>query len=88
MFYVILILFLTIYYFWVIHARKSKANVDSAEQAAEEIIETEPKQVQLVETETTYLNEDNESFDSLSYEVELGFRFKIIIQFTFYWRLN
>ena len=74
MFYIILILFLTIYYFCVIHARKSKANVDSSEQASEEIIETEPRQIQLVETETTYLNEDNESFDSLSYEVELGFR--------------
>ena len=80
MFYIILILFLTIYYFWVIHTRKSKANVDFSEQAAEEIIETEPRQVQLVETETTYLNEDNESFDSLSYEVELGFRLKIIIE--------
>ena len=80
MFYIILISFLTIYYFWIIHSRKSKTNVDSSEQAAEEIIEREPKQVQLVETETTYLNEDNESFDSLSYEVELGFRFKIIIE--------
>ena len=75
MFYLILILFLTIYYFWVTNVTKSAANDDSSEQVDEEIVETEPKQVQLVETETTYLNEDNESFDSLSYEVELGFRF-------------
>ena len=73
MFYVILILFLTIYYFWVINLTKSTTNDDSSEQVDEETDVKEPKQVQLVETETTYLNEDNESFDSLSYEVELGF---------------
>ena len=73
MFYVILILFLTIYYFWATNVTKSATNDDSSEQVDEETVEKEPKQVQLVETETSYLNEDNESFDSLSYEVELGF---------------
>ena len=73
MFYVILILFLTIYYFLSTNVTKSEANDDSSEQVDEETDVEEPKQVQLVETETTYLNEDNESFDSLSYEVELGF---------------
>lgn len=73
MFYVILILFLTIYYFWATNVTKSATNDDSSEQVDEETDVKEPKQVQLVETETTYLNEDNESFDSLSYEVELGF---------------
>ena len=73
MFYVILILFLTIYYFWATNVTKSATNDDSSEQIDEETVEKEPKQVQLVETGTSYLNEDNESFDSLSYEVELGF---------------
>ena len=73
MFYVILILFLTIYYFWATNVTKSATNDDSSEQVDEETVEKEPKQVQLVETGTSYLNEDNESFDSLSYEVELGF---------------
>ena len=73
MFYVILILFLTIYYCWVTNVTKSAANDDSLEQADEETVEKESKQVQLVQTETSYSNEDNESFDSLSYEVELGF---------------
>ena len=73
MFYLILILFLTIYYFWVTNVTKSAASDDSSEQVDEEIVETESRQIQLVEAETTYLNEDNESFDSLSYEVELGF---------------
>ena len=76
MFYVILILFLTIYYFWVINLTKSTTNDHSSELVNEETVEKEPKQVQLVETETSYLNEDNESFDSLSYEVELGFELK------------
>ena len=76
MFHVILILFLTIYYFWATNVTKSAANDDSSEQVDEEPVEKEPKQVQLVETETSYLNEDNESFDSLSYEVELGFELK------------
>ena len=76
MFYVILILFLTIYYFWAINLTKSTTNDDSSELVNEETVEKEPKQVQLVETETSYLNEDNESFDSLSYEVELGFELK------------
>ena len=82
MFYLILILFLTIYYFWVTNVTKSAASDDSSEQVDEEIVETEPKQVQLVEMETTYLNEDNESFDSLSYEVELGF--ELSIESSFY----
>ena len=77
MFYVILILFSTIYYFWVTNVTKSTANDDSSEQVEEETVEKEPKQVQLVETEKSYLNEDNESFDSLSYEVELGFELSI-----------
>ena len=76
MFYVILILFLTIYYFWATNVTKSATNDDSSEQVDEETVEKEPKQVQLVETGTSYLNEDNESFDSLSYEVELGFELK------------
>ena len=83
MFYVILILFLTIYYFWATNVKKSSAtNDDSSEQVVEETVEKEPKQVQLVETETSYLNEDNESFDSLSYEVELGF--ELSIESSFY----
>ena len=82
MFYVILILFLTIYYFWVINLTKSTTNDDSSELVNEETVEKEPKQVQLVETETSYLNEDNESFDSLSYEVELGF--ELSIESSFY----
>ena len=73
MFYVILILFLTIYYFWATNVTKPTAKDDSLEQVDEETDVKEPKQVQLGETETSYLNEDNESFDSLSYEVELGF---------------
>ena len=76
MFYVILILFLTIYYFWATNVTKSATNDDSSEQVDEETDVKEPKQVQLVETGTSYLNEDNESFDSLSYEVELGFELK------------
>ena len=73
MFYVILILFLTIYYFWATNVTKSATNDDSSDRVDEETVEKEPKQVQLGEMETSYLNEDNESFDSLSYEVELGF---------------
>ena len=73
MFCVILILFLTIYYFWATNVTKSATNDDSSDRVDEETVEKEHKQVQLVETETSYLNEDNESFDSLSYEVELGF---------------
>ena len=82
MFYIILILFLTIYYFWVKNVTKS-VNDDSPEQVLEETVEKEAEQVQLVETETRYLNEDNESFDSLSYEVELGFPIEIIIGSAF-----
>ena len=82
MFYIILILLLTIYYFWVTNVTKS-VNDDSPEQVHEETVEKEAEQVQLVETETRYLNEDNESFDSLSYEVELGFPIEIIIGSAF-----
>ena len=72
MFYLIIILFLTVYYFWSI-SRKSVTAEDSAHQTSEETEEKETEKDQLVDTDATYLSEDTESFESLSYEVELGF---------------
>ena len=60
------------YYFWSI-SRKSVTAEDSAHQTSEETVEKETEQDQLVDTDATYLSEDNESVESLSYEVELGF---------------
>ena len=60
------------YYFWSI-SRKSVTAEDSAQQTSEETVEKKTEKDQLVDTDATYLSEDNEFFESLSYEVELGF---------------
>lgn len=85
MFYLILILFLTIYYFWITNSAKSETIENTSDETYDEETyeEKEPEHVQLDLTEATYLNEDNESLDSLSNEVELGFRVTITIAFIY-----
>ena len=62
------------YYFWSV-SRKSVTAEDSSQHTSEEIEEIETEKDQLVDTNETYLSEDNESFEILSYEVELGLHF-------------
>lgn len=74
MFYLILISFLTVCYFWIINAKKSGTTEDTSGHTYENNEESESEKLQHINIEITYLAEDDESFESLSNEVELGFQ--------------